>query len=879
MSVVDGRRIGPYEIVSLLGAGGMGEVYLATDTRLDRSVAIKILPAHLRSNPQLKERFEREARAISALSHPNICALYDVGTEDDVDYLVMEYLEGETLFERLARGPLPASQVLRLGAQIADALHKAHRSGVTHRDLKPGNIMLTGSGAKLLDFGLAKIVAPAERVFSEHSAPETRNGPLTAEGAIVGTFHYMSPEQVEGKTVDHRSDIFSLGVILYEMATGRRPFRGDSPASLISAILASDPPSIRSLQPNVTPALDRIILTALEKHPDDRWQTAHDLGLQLRWIAESSSGSELAGAPKSSRGRSATLIGTAIAAALITAAAMYLAIPRDQPHVSGVRLDFVPPPEVQLQNHPELRTAAISPDGRSLVFQAGPEETSSLYLRDIDSASISRIEGSEGATSPFWSSDGEWIGFSNNGSLWKTRVRGRTPPEVVCEISPAGAQASWQGDAILFADSRGDRKEIYLVRAGSEPVAVTSLQPGEWRHLWPVLLPDGQHFLYLSSTVGTLDRALVLASLDSTVSAKLLSNTSQASLSGDDTIAYVRDGTLLEQRFDLEGQRMVSDPTTLATDVVYFYPTARAEFDASTNGVVIYRSDTSRGRLLFTDRQGHQTRLLDDSTNFWDHAISPDGARAAVTTISRGTGLMDIWIYDLVRGVRERFAGEPFNEVFPTWTPDGKSIVYGQAEGGTFPHLVLRRIGGPTAEDLTPRDSFQAASSFSPDGATLYYERDPGTGSRVYALSMANRESKPLLGSSYHEAEPAVSPDGVWLAYSSTTTGNREIYLHQFSDETSRIRVSDSGGSSPRWRKDGRELFYLSSDGRIISAVPGLDNTWNGATTTELFRYPAEIHGFDVTPDGDMFLISDWTPGPSDASIHVIVGRETEPPR
>ncbi|MBV8544201.1 MAG: serine/threonine-protein kinase, partial [Acidobacteria bacterium] len=461
MNLESGRRLGPYEIVTLLGAGGMGEVYRARDTRLDRVVAIKVLPAHLTANEASRARFEREARAISALSHPNICALYDVGRDGDTEYLVMEYLEGQTLADKLARGPLPRSQFLKLAAQIAEALQHAHRAGIVHRDLKPGNIMITNSGAKLLDFGLAKFADPASQPLDQDETA-TRREPLTAEGMVVGTYQYMSPEQIEGRPLDHRTDIFSLGVILYEMVTGKRPFVGSSRATLIASILSSDPVSIRSLQPDSPPDLERIILTALQKNPEERWQTAQDVALQLRWSGESSQ-TAVDRAESTPARRTSTLLLPLLllaAAALATFAAMrWFATPRSAPLTASLHLWL--PPAMHPMRFYESNNFALSPDGRMLCFHAASGGTSALFLRSLDSFAIRKIEGTEGSSGAFWSSDGAWIAFSARGKLWKTKISGGAAPEALCDVSALGASGSWQGHTILFGDSAGGRLQIF----------------------------------------------------------------------------------------------------------------------------------------------------------------------------------------------------------------------------------------------------------------------------------------------------------------------------------------------------------------------------------------------------------------------------------
>lgn len=878
MSLAKGTMLGPYEVESLLGVGGMGEVYRARDKRLDRTVAIKVLLSGLTADSALRARFEREARAISALSNPHICALYDVGRAGDADYVVMEYLEGETLAGRIARGPLPLSQVLRYGAEIAIALQHAHRAGITHRDLKPGNVMITSSGVKLLDFGLAKLAD--QRIFSDQSAPATVVHPITAEGAIVGTVLYMSPEQLEGAVVDHRTDIFSLGCVMYEMATGRRPFGGTSQMSVIASILSTDPVPLRTIQPAAPPALERIILTALEKRADDRWQTAQDVARQLRWLTDSATSTEGFPAVPSTRIRRCWLVALPLAAAvgglLVWGGGRLLSGAETGP--AAGRFHLAAPDGVQLRSSTDTPDFALSPDGRTLCFAASAQGGArSLFLRRLDSFEVRKIEGSENALSPFWSSDGEWIGFSVRGKLWKTRVAGRAVPEPLCDVWASGAIGSWQGHDILFVDRPGGRREILRISdQGGAPVKVTKLKPNEWRHSWPILLPDGRHFLYQASIAGSLERHLVLATLDSPDASVLLRNVSQTALVAEDRLVYVRDAKLLAQRFDVDRGIMLGEPALVAENVSYFYPSGRAAF-AAASGVIVYRTDTSQSRLLIADRKG-VTRVFDERGPFTDLSLSysNDGARAAVTVLDRSTGLGDIWIYDLARAVRDRFTDEPGLEIVPVWSPDGRSIVYSAAAAGALPHLRRRGLSASTSEPLAAVGPFQFAGSFSHDGASLFYTAsDIRTQSDIFRLDLRTRKSEPLLNSQSVELHPQASPGGRWLAFTSNATGQEEVYLQSLiGNDVPRVRVSTNGGSSPRWRRDGQELFYISADAAVMSVVPRISGAWTETQATELFRAPPDTLQFAANPDGQSFLFIEGTRGRSDALFHVITGWE-----
>ncbi|HUP63851.1 MAG TPA: protein kinase, partial [Thermoanaerobaculia bacterium] len=587
MPLTPKQRLGPYAIVEMVGAGGMGEVYRARDTRLDRTVAIKILPAG--TGTAASARFEREARAISQLSHPHICRLLDLGNDGGIEFLVMEYLEGETLAERIDNGPLPIREVLRYGSEIADALDHAHRRGITHRDLKPGNVMITAEGAKLLDFGLAKLLEPAPLVDS--TATLQRPVTLTAHGTVVGTTLYMSPEQIEGKPLDHRTDIFSLGIVLYEMLTGARPFEGSSTAAVTASILKSDPqPLPMSLA--VPAALQHVIATALEKDPEQRWQTAHDLALQLRWINGALSSELAATAVAPRRKRAAWLLLPLVLACGV--AIGWMAGRAREPSQDAqlpVRLRMSVAP-VSLRSHVEVVTFALSPEGRRVVFAGQEKGVTALYLRSLDSAQAQIIAGTEEGASPFWSPDGRWIGFTAKGKLWKVLADRSGTPIAICDVSVTGTVATWGDGFILYAERAGGRPGIHRVSEnGGTPSAVTKLQPGEFRHTWPQFVPGSNRFVYLSLPLEKMDRTLFVARLDAFDQRRLLDETSRARAVGD-RVYYVRDGSLVVQRADFAAARFLDEPRRLADQVAWFYGTGSAEFDVSANATVVYRTET-----------------------------------------------------------------------------------------------------------------------------------------------------------------------------------------------------------------------------------------------------------------------------------------------
>ncbi|HXH94835.1 MAG TPA: hypothetical protein VNN25_24890, partial [Thermoanaerobaculia bacterium] len=534
--------------------------------------------------------------------------------------------------------------------------------------------------------------------------------------------------------------------------------------------------------------------------------------------------------------------------------------------------DLVPPAGIQQVPSIDVRNFALSPDGQTLCFTGVQNGAQSIFVRRLDSLTVRKIEGSENGSGPFWSSDGKWIGFSARSKLWKTQAANNAVPEALCDVSPAGATASWVGSAILFYGGPGGPPEIFRISdQGGTPVKVTSLKAGQSWHGWPRLLPDGRRFLYVA-TWGKSNRELVLASLDSSSSSSaLLRNVSEVALLGPGDLLYVRDGKLFSQKYDPDRAAMAGEPSLIADDISYFYPSAEAEFDAA-NGVVVYRTDTTTGSLLKTDRTG-KARLIDDHGPFdpFSLSISPDGKRATATIIkNHSTQIGDIWIYDLARGTRDRFTDEGGLALDPVWSPDGRSIVYSSIEG-EGPHLVRRSLTGSTREELMPRGNFQFAGSFSSDGGTLYFRQFPWARPEVFRLDMRTRKAEPVL-SSFFGRDPMVSPAGRWLAFSSDATSSSEVYLQSLTDkDMPRQRISTNGGQNPCWRRDGGELFYLSQNA-VMSVVPRVAGDWSDTTSTELLHAPADTVRFAASPDGQSFLFITGKPGAEDSLFHVILG-------
>src|SRR6266536_3147581 len=667
MTISSGSRLGPYEVLTPLGAGGMGEVYKARDTRLERTVAVKVLPKHLSESSEVRQRFEREAKTISQLSHPHICALYDVGNQDGVEYLVMELLDGETLADRISRGPLPLEQVLRYGIEIADALDKAHRQGIVHRDLKPGNVMLTKSGAKLLDFGLAKFQPAARDATSSVSRLATEaqaSQPLTERGTVLGTFQYMAPEQLEGREADARSDIFAFGALLYEMATGKKAFAGKSQASLIASILSAEPPPISTIAAMTPPALDRVVKTCLAKDPDDRWQTAHDVMLQLKWIAEGGSQAGVP-APLVARRRSRERIAWAVAAilALATVALAFALFARPRPLLRAVRSSILPPEKTTYHFISDAGgPPAVSPDGLQIAFTARDSTgKASLWVRSLDSPAARALAGTDGAMYPFWSPDSRNIGFFADAKLKKIEAAGG-PTLALCDAAD-GRGGTWNKDGVILFEPHFSEPLFRVAATGGKPAPMTKFDESrrETTHRFPAFLPDGKHFLYEagSHNVGTESElhAIYLGSLGGEAS-KLLVNARSKALYAAGHLLFVRQKTLMAQPFDAKSGKLSGDPFPIVGNVQDDPGFFTAVFSVSDNGVLAYQEtggSIDQFQLTWFDRGGKKLESLGPKGPLWSPRISHDGRRVLFAIGDPG----DLWLEDMARHVSTRLTFDP----------------------------------------------------------------------------------------------------------------------------------------------------------------------------------------------------------------------------
>ena len=888
MALTAGIRLGPYEIVSALGAGGMGEVYRARDTRLDRTVAIKILPPHLSDDPTLRQRFEREAKAISSLNHPHICVLYDVGHQDGADFLVMEYLEGETLSKRLDKGPLPLAQALKYGVEIADALDKAHRQNIVHRDLKPGNIMLTASGAKLLDFGLAK-AAPALAAGATLTAAATRTTPVTQRGTIVGTFQYMSPEQVEGKDVDARTDIFSFGSVLYEMVTGVRAFPGKSQLSVASMILEKEPEPISTLQPLTPPALDRTIRVCLAKDPEDRWQTARDLLLELKWIAEGGSQAGVTSPALSQRKARERLawLTAAVFSIGLALVLVFLFLSQASRPVPASLARFSADLGQEVIPTSWASGLAISPDASRLVFVSrSPDRTQRLFLHALDSATAIPLPGTENAEGPFFSPDGQWVAFFVDGKLKKIAVLRGVPATL--SDAPSTRGGSWGEDGnIIFAPS--NRNPLFRVSsAGGNPQPVTELK-GEWTHRYPQVLPGAEAFLFTSCKAVDLETcAIEVQSVSSGQRRVLIQGGYYGRYLASGHLLYMHEGAVFAAPMNLKRFELTGPASPVLEDVSTLVGTGVAHFDVSRSGTLVYipgKALPPTKSIFWLDAAGSLTPLRLAPRVYRAVRVSPDGTRLALVIAEASQS--NVWVYEWALDRLSRLTFLDGNSGDPVWGPDSKHLAFYSDARAPGPGIYwIRADGGGEPQrllegaNLTPR-------SFSPDGKWLAYDsQDVGAGLGLWALPLDTSNSdrpkagKPeaVVSSTATDRFAEFSPDGRWIAYVTAKSGMPELYVQPFPGPGGRWLVSSKGsgaavgGFSAYWSLNGRELFYTDSAGEIMAVNYTAKGGTFSASPPRLWC-PRHLEGVTGYPSQAIDLASDG----KRFAVILPTGRDAEP--
>jgi serine/threonine protein kinase len=843
--LTSGSRLGPYEIIALIGTGGMGEVWRARDTRLDRNVAIKIMAAAFASDAEFLRRFDREARTISQLSHPNICTLHDVGE----GYIVMELLSGETLAERIARGPLPLADVLRIGTEIASALAAAHKQGVVHRDLKPANVMLTKSGAKLLDFGLAK-----DAVIDVGPYDATRQRAVTAEGTIIGTFQYMAPEQLEGSAADARTDIFALGALLYELATGKHAFEGRTRTSLIAAIVAGQPRPVHELQPLMPAALDHVIALCLAKDPDDRWQSASDVAKELQWISAGHS-------EKAERPPRAMWFPWAIAAISVIALIGTLLTKRETARTTAPMQFTTIVPGGQ-----SISMSVLSPDAKSIAFVAKDVSGQSLlWVHRLDSTTSQAFAGTDDPKFPFWSPDSRYIAFFSQGKLKKVDITGGKPQELC--IARNGRGGAWNRDGVIMIAGAGAGALDRLPANGGTPIPVTKLDSarGESSHRFPLFLSDGRRYLFLVTSFGTNRDASKLGiyagSLDSPEQKMLVRAQSNVSVANGHLL-FVRDQTLYAQKFDEKQMTVEGEPVPIVQGVRYWPSVAWADFTAR-DSVLAYQigGSTRTTQFVWFDRTGKETGRLPDRGELANPRLSPNGDKLLFDSVDALSGNIDVWLASTKGPLRQRLTFDVGNDTEATWSADGQSIAFTTYDKAM--QVIGRKVLGGREEIVYGVAETSLGSLDMTDASIIFREHSSSTDWDIKMLNVGSSKPTNLFTTAAAETDARCSPNRKWIAYVSNESGRAEVYLTTFPSPGTKWQVSTSGGTEPRWRRDSGELFFLDPAKRIVSVAITNRTVPEIGPPQVLFRaIPRELVSgtdlwtYDVSPDGRSILVN-----------------------
>ena len=842
-----GTRLGPYEMISRIGAGGMGEVWRANDTRLGRAVAVKVLPAEFASSAPLRARFEREAKTISQLNHPHICTLFDVGE----NYLVMELLEGETLAERISRGPLPIAEVLRIGVQVADALDKAHRNGVVHRDLKPANVMLTKSGAKLLDFGLAK-----SAVIEVSTDGATEHLPLTTEGTIIGTFQYMAPEQLEGQVVDHRTDIFALGVLLYEMATGKRAFDGKTKTSLIAAIVSATPRPVSQVQPLAPPALDHVISKCLAKDPEERWQSAHDVAEELRWIGEAGSqagvAATVAGARRMQRRTILAIAALGWLLAIAAAIGAWSLSRRIEVAERPIRAQISPPAGMSILAVNQ-GSAVLSPDGTRLAFLVRTDSSQRLCVRDLASGATTMLEGTDSAIFPFWSPDSSSLGFFADGKLKIVRASGGGV-QTLAE-APAGRGGTWSPKGVIVFAPDIDSHLVRVSVDGGAASPVTKKRSEDESHRNPYFLPDGERFVYVSNTNTMSVGHVYAASLSGDLDKRVLDQGSNVAVHGG-YLVYYRGGNVVAQRFDEKSLAITGSPHAIAEGVEYFNGREVANFSVSRSGLLVYRSAVARNATpTWVTRDGRTIGPAAPEGHYRVAKVSPDGRRIVFVKEDPSRGGEDLWLTNIERGTSTRATFTSAGLIFGAFSPDGTRLAVSTGRSARAAVWTQSVTGaGPKREIGGLAENFQVYDWIPGEKLVGTTQRNR-TGFDIAMLDVTTGKLRHVLAGEYDEWFPEVSPDGKWLAYQSNESGRYQVYVTSLPEASAKLQISVDVGTRPEWSHDGSEITFEGA-GKLYSVrVRAANETLDFDPPQELPIDITNATARGIAPDGRFLII------------------------
>jgi Tol biopolymer transport system component len=860
MSLEAGARLGPYDVLSPLGAGGMGEVYRARDTRLGRTVALKVLRQDIAQSEEGRARLAREARTISNIDHPHICTLYDVGREEGVDFLVMQLVEGETLAERLKKGPLPIEDALRHGIEIADALAAAHRAGIVHRDLKPGNIMLSKKGAVVLDFGLARLYWPGSGSLESEGVTEE----FRTKGVVAGTPHYMPPEQVQGKAADHRSDIFALGAVLYAMVTASRPFQGRNPSEVFAAILDSTPSPTTSLNTAVPEGLEHIIRRCLAKDPDERWQSAIDVREELSWVRHLGGIASPEALPGKSAARPWALLalGLFIGAALAGALRWWTAGPPATMTAPGAHFTIEMTGDVSLSEY-STAPVAFSPDGTRIAYVANRGAERAIYVRAIDEVEPRRIAKTERARSPCFSPDGEWILFASGGRLKKVHVMGGTP-ETLTHVSWF-AGASWGPDGTIVYTPNFMRGLHALPPGGGAPRRLTTPAPTE-AHVWPWVLPDGETVLFTIWTGESWDNAKIgILSLSTGEWDVLADSGSFARYANTGHLLYLRANTLHAAPFDAERRMLTGPPFPVQDEVRSDLMDGGGFFAVSGRGALVYAPGTARPpprTLVWVDRSGERSPIASAPRPYSSPRVSPDGEHLLLHLEEAS---ISIWAYEIQRDTLSRVSFSDDDHTV-AWSPDGARFAFESSRSGVHQIFIGTADGSGVLDQITDGEYDHFLCDWSADGRSLAsVEFHPETAADLWILDPSgDRPPRPFLITPYHETQATFSPNGRWLAYASDESGQLEVYVRPVSGPGQKMQVSRDGGEEPAWSRSGDELYYLAG-GQMLAVTVGETPGFTASRPEVLFDGPFHLgaypsRSYDVAPDGRFIMVAEPAP-------------------